>query len=162
EPGVSTSASLPFPVDTSPTVEANTSDPGRRGRAGLWWAAGAPSIALVAAFLLAGRISNSARGSAGGVPPPPLHTSVSVLPLLDLTEKMSEEEFADGLTEEVIDRLARVHGIRVPPPTSSFYFKNKRRSVAEIARALDVSYVLDGSTRKSGARLRVAARLIRA
>jgi len=50
----------------------------------------------------------------------------------------------------------------VPPPTSSYAFKNKKRSVADIAKALDVLYVLDGSTRKSGDRLRVAVRLIRA
>jgi TolB-like protein len=62
----------------------------------------------------------------------------------------------------LIDRLNKVPGLRVPSPTASFYFKNKRQSIAEIAKALDVAYVLDGSTRKSGDRLRVAARLTRA
>ena len=88
--------------------------------------------------------------------------SIAVLPFLDLTEHMKEEEFADGVTEELIDRLNKIPGLRVPPPTASFYYKNKRRSIPEIAKALDVAYVLDGSTRKSGDRLRVAARLIRA
>ena len=92
----------------------------------------------------------------------PSQKSIAVLPFLDLTEKMAEEEFADGMTEEVIDKLGKIPGFRVPAPTSSFLFKGKRRSVADIARALDVAYVLDGSTRKSGTRLRVAARLIRA
>jgi transcriptional activator of cad operon len=88
--------------------------------------------------------------------------SIAVLPFLDLTEKMNEEPFADGMTEELIDRLSKIPGLRVPPPTSSFYFKGKQLSVADIAKTLGVAYVLDGSVRKSGARMRIAARLIRA
>jgi transcriptional activator of cad operon len=85
-----------------------------------------------------------------------------VLPFVDLTEGMKKEEFADGLTEELIDRLNKIPGLRVPAPTSSFYFKNKQVAISEIAGTLRVAYVLDGSVRKSGARVRVAARLIRA
>jgi transcriptional activator of cad operon len=86
-----------------------------------------------------------------------------VLPFLDLTtQEMNEEYFADGMTEELIDRLSKVPGLRVPGPTSSFYFKGRKVTVAEIARSLGVMYVLDGSVRKSGATLRVASRLIRA
>jgi len=88
--------------------------------------------------------------------------SVAVLPFLDLTESMGEEVFADGMTEELIDKFALIPGLRVPPPTASFWFKDKQMTVAEIARKLDVAYVLDGSVRKSGAMLRVAARLVRA
>jgi len=116
---------------------------------------------LAAAFVLWSRVGHVNRAASGGAVAPP-DRSIAVLPFLDLTEKMAEEEFADGLTEELIDKLARIPGVRVPPPTSSFYFKNKRRSVADVARTLNVGYVLDGSTRKSGARLRVAMRLIRA
>lgn len=88
--------------------------------------------------------------------------SIAVLPFLDLTEGMHEEEFADNMTEEVIDKLSKIPGLQVPPPTSSFYFKGKQIPVVDIARTLRVVYVLDGSVRKSGDRLRVAARLIRA
>jgi TolB-like protein len=89
--------------------------------------------------------------------------SVAVLPFLDLTSQaMNEEYFADGMTEELIDRLSRLPGLRVPPPTASFYFKGKRMSVGEIAKALNVSYVLDGSVRRAGATMRVAVRLVRA
>ena len=88
--------------------------------------------------------------------------SVAVLPFLDLTEGMKEEEFADGMTEELIDELSKVPGLRVPSPTSSFYYKGKQITVPEVAKAMGVTYVLDGSVRKSGARLRVAARLVRA
>ena len=86
--------------------------------------------------------------------------SIAVLPFLDLTEGMKQEEFADGMTEELIDKISKLPGFRVPAPTSSFYFKNKRVPVPDIARTLGVAYVLDGSIRKSGRRLRVAARLI--
>jgi TolB-like protein/DNA-binding winged helix-turn-helix (wHTH) protein len=89
-------------------------------------------------------------------------SSVAVLPFLDLTAGMKEEEFADGMTEELIDKLSKVQGLRVPAPTASFYFKGKQITVADIAKSLGVAYVLDGSVRKSGAMLRVAARLIRA
>jgi transcriptional activator of cad operon len=88
--------------------------------------------------------------------------TIAVLPFLDLTDRMNEEAFADGMTEELIDRLSKVRGLRVPAPTSSFYFKGKQKTVAEIAKSLGVAYVLDGSVRKSGATLRVAARLVRA
>jgi transcriptional activator of cad operon len=88
--------------------------------------------------------------------------SIAVLPFLDLTEGMKEEEFADGMTEELIGRFSKIPGLRVPSPTSSFYFKGKQVPVADIAKALGVVYVLDGSVRKSGVRVRVAARLIRA
>ena len=86
-----------------------------------------------------------------------------MLPFLDLTtQDMNEEYFADGMTEELIDRLTRIPGLRVPGATSSFYFKGKHLKVAEIAKSLGVLYVLDGSIRKSDDTLRVAARLIRA
>jgi transcriptional activator of cad operon len=131
-------------------------EPNRSWRMGALAAAGALCLALIAgsAFLFLGG------GSPAATRRP--QKSVAVLPFLDLTEGMKEEEFADGVTEELIDKLIKIPGLRVPPPTSSFYFKNKKKPVADIAKALRVAYVLDGSVRKSGARLRVAARLIRA
>ncbi|HJY42141.1 MAG TPA: winged helix-turn-helix domain-containing protein [Steroidobacteraceae bacterium] len=89
-------------------------------------------------------------------------TTVAVLPFLDLTDSMNEEPFADGMTEELIHKLSQVPGLRVPAPTASFYFKGKQLPLPEIAKSLRVAYVLDGSVRKSGETLRVAARLVRA
>ena len=66
------------------------------------------------------------------------------------------------MTEELIDRLSKIPDLRVPPPTSSFFYKGKQVPIAEIAKTLGVAYVLDGSVRKSGSRLRIAARLVRA
>jgi transcriptional activator of cad operon len=89
--------------------------------------------------------------------------SVAVLPFVDLTtQEMNEEFFADGLTEELIGDLGKVPDLRVPAPTASFYFKNKNRPVAEMARALRVNFVVDGSVRKAGSLYRVGARLVRA
>jgi transcriptional activator of cad operon len=120
------------------------------------WGAGAAAVLGIAAFafLFHGGTSPAA------APRPP--KSVAVLPFLDLTEGMKEEEFADGMTEELIDKLIKVPGLRVPAPTASFYFKNKHLKVADVAKSLRVAYVVDGSVRKSGGRLRVAARLIHA
>jgi transcriptional activator of cad operon len=128
---------------------AQTHGPGLRG--GLTRAAGAGlCLALVVAFLFRGDIA------------PQPQKSIAVLPFLDLTEGMNHGPFADGMTEELIDKLSKIPGLRVAAPTSSFYFKGKQITIADIAKALRVAYVLDGSVRKSGDRLRVATRLIRA
>ena len=140
--------------------------PGARLRAGFAWTVGAVlCLALVVAFLFAfqfrGKVANYNHSAPPAIAPQP-QKSIAVLPFLDLTEGMKEEEFADGMTEELIDKLSKIPGLRVPAPTSSFYFKGKQIPIADIAKTLGVAYVLDGSVRKSGARLRVAARLIRA
>jgi|SRR5579871_1038135 len=88
--------------------------------------------------------------------------SIAVVPFLDLTEGMVEETFADGMTEELIDKLSKIPELMVQTATASFYYKGKQIPVADLAKNLGVIYLLDGSVRKSGARVRVAARLIRA
>lgn len=149
---------------TSPTSDpippTDVSTPRPRRRAGFAWAIGALlCLTVIFAFLLHGRIVNNNRSAAFAQQS---QQSIAVLPFLDLTEGMKEGEFADGMTEELIDRLSKIQGLQVPSATSSFYFKDKQIPVAEIAKSLGVAYVLDGSVRKSDARLRVAARLMRA
>jgi len=87
--------------------------------------------------------------------------SVAVLPFVDMSEKKDQEYFSDGLSEELIDMLTKIPELRVPARTSSFYFKGKQVTISEIARALGVAHVLEGSVRKSGATLRITAQLIR-
>ncbi|MBE1160765.1 winged helix-turn-helix domain-containing protein [Dyella acidiphila] len=111
-------------------------------------------------FYLLTRPSLPAPSTTASVAPNP--RSIAVLPFLDLTDAMNEEPFADGMTEELIDKLSQSRGLQVIPPTSSFYFKGKQVTIAQVAKALHVAYVLDGSVRKSGNTLRVAARLVRA
>jgi TolB-like protein len=88
--------------------------------------------------------------------------SIAVMPFLDLSEKKDQEYFSDGLSEELIDLLAKGTDMRVAARTSSFYFKGKQVTIAEIATALGVANVLEGSVRKAGQTLRVTAQLIRA
>jgi TolB-like protein len=66
------------------------------------------------------------------------------------------------MTEELIDALSKVPNLQVSAPTASFYFKGKQATVGEIGNSLGVTYVLDGSVRKSGSTLRIASRLVRA
>jgi TolB-like protein len=87
--------------------------------------------------------------------------SIAVLPFVDMSEKHDQEYFSDGLSEELIDMLTKVPELRVPARTSSFYFKGKQGTIADIAKALGVAHVLEGSVRKSGNTLRVTAQLIR-
>jgi TolB-like protein len=160
----------PVPATSGvPTTNgAPTSGPRRRvnftGTGFLWTISAALCLALgvaVWAFLFHGKVADNHHPASSAIAPQP-QKSIAVLPFLDLTEGMKEEEFADGMTEELIDKLSKVPGLQVPAPTSSFYFKGKQISIADIARTLGVAYVLDGSVRKSGARLRVAVRLVRA
>jgi TolB-like protein/DNA-binding winged helix-turn-helix (wHTH) protein len=119
-------------------------------------------LAIVATWSVLVRNRAGANPSASSVFASPNQRSIAVLPFLDLTDGMKEEEFADGITEELIDRLSKIPDFRVPAPTASFYYKEKKVPIADIARALGVVYVLDGSVRKSAGRFRIAARLVRA
>jgi adenylate cyclase len=87
--------------------------------------------------------------------------SVAVLPFVDMSEKKDQEYFSDGLSEELIDMLTKVPELKVPARTSSFYFKGKQATIADIAKALGVTHVLEGSVRKSGNTLRITVQLIR-
>jgi TolB-like protein/tetratricopeptide (TPR) repeat protein len=88
--------------------------------------------------------------------------SIAVLPFTDLSEKKDQEYFSDGLSEELIDLLTQIPELRVAARTSSFSFRDRPVTVAEIARALGVANVLEGSVRKSGNTIRITAQLVRA
>jgi TolB-like protein/tetratricopeptide (TPR) repeat protein len=88
--------------------------------------------------------------------------SIAVLPFVDMSEKKDQEYFSDGLSEELIDLLAKTQGLDVIARTSSFYFKGKQVTIGEIAKTLHVANVMEGSVRKSGNTIRVTAQLIRA
>jgi TolB-like protein len=95
-------------------------------------------------------------------PVPASDHSVAVLPFVDMSEAHDQEYFSDGLSEELIDLLVKVAGLRVPARTSSFYFKGKQTTIAQVARELRVANVIEGSVRKAGNRLRITAQLVRA
>jgi transcriptional activator of cad operon len=173
---ITPTASSRIPNREHPTLATTDAPiPNPRLIAGFTWAAGAAvCLALVVAFLFAfpfrGKVAGNTYSASPAIASQP-QKSIAVLPFLDLTEDMNQEPFADGMTEELIDKLSKIPGLRVPGPTSSFYFKGKlwprshgtpQMPLADIAKQLGVAYVLDGSVRKSSARLRVDARLIRA
>ena len=86
--------------------------------------------------------------------------SIVVLPFVNISSDPEQEYLGDGLAEELLNLLARVEGLRVISRTSAFSFKGEEITAAEIARRLNVSYVLEGSVRKSGNALRITAQLI--
>ena len=86
--------------------------------------------------------------------------SIAVLPFTDMSEKKDQEYFADGMAEEIIDLLVKVPGLKVISRTSSFQFKGKTEDLRNVGKQLGVAYVLEGSVRKSGDRLRITAQLI--
>lgn len=110
----------------------------------------------------AATVSKEGAGASSPAAVPVSGKSIAVLPFVNMSEDRNNEYFSDGLSEELIDLLAKIPGLRVPARTSSFYFKGKQATIAEIAGALSVAHVLEGSVRKSGNTLRITAQLIRA
>jgi len=87
--------------------------------------------------------------------------SIAVLPFVNMSSDEEQEYFADGMSEEVLNLLSQLPQLRVIARTSSFSFKGKEVDVATIAKTLNVAYLLEGSVRKSGNRVRITAQLIR-
>lgn len=87
-------------------------------------------------------------------------TSVAVLPFVNLSGDPDNEYFSDGVTEELLDGLARVDGLRVPARTSAFQFKGEHVDVREVGRRLGVQAVLEGTVRRADGRVRIAAQLV--
>src|SRR5437763_5180673 len=90
----------------------------------------------------------------------PPEKSIAVLPFLDLSETKDQEYFCDGMSEEILEALAKVEGLRVVARTSSFSFKWKSTDAREVGEKLNVANVLEGSLRREGNRVRVTAELI--
>ena len=87
-------------------------------------------------------------------------TSIAVLPFVNMSADPEQEFFADGVTEEILNRLAQTSDLRVISRSSSFTFKGRNVSIPEVAAALKVSHVLEGSVRRAGDRVRITAQLI--
>ena len=93
----------------------------------------------------------------GEMPP-----SIAVLPFANMSPDPEQEYFSDGLTEEIINALAHVPGLKVIARTSAFAFKGQNQPIGRIAEALGVMSVLEGSVRRAGNRIRVTAQLVQA
>jgi TolB-like protein len=90
----------------------------------------------------------------------PHKPSIAVLPFSNMSGDQEQEYFSDGITEDIITELSRFRNLVVIARNSSFYYKGKSTKIETIARELDVQYVLEGSVRRTGQRVRVTAQLI--
>ena len=128
--------------------------PSRRARGG-WIALGAAAALLAVAigFLVW-------RGTFERPAAPQAPHAIAVLPFLDMSAGKDQDYLAEGVTEEILNRLSQAENLRVISRTSSFALRNETLDVPSIAKRLDVAYVLEGSVRKSGGRVRITAQLI--
>jgi TolB-like protein/Tfp pilus assembly protein PilF len=160
----SMSPAQPPGVLESPLVLPNRQSPPPNPwrRTGLGAAGLAVALALCTSFVwrIWTRPEQPAPGPAPQFSPTP--HSVAVLPFANMSGDPSQEYFSDGLSEELIGALSRIAALRVAARTSSFSFKGKPVTVGDIARALNVSAVLEGSVRRVGPRVRITAELVSA
>ena len=127
-------------------------------------------VALAAVALFAFRFSRQNTIPAGpnnnapaaSMPAIPPEKSIAVLPFLDLSQAKDQEYFCDGMSEEILNALAKIEGLRVVARTSSFAFKGKSADVSEVGKKLNVKNVLEGSLRREGNRIRITTQLINA
>lgn len=99
--------------------------------------------------------------AASAKPVAPEAPSVAVLPFVNRSRSEEDEYFSDGLADELLNLLAKIRGLRVAARTSSFHFKGKDCTLAEMGQALHVATVLEGSVRKAGQRVRISVQLVK-
>src|SRR5437763_1959071 len=114
--------------------------------------------ALSVALFFVGRLSAPRSGAS---PTGPTEKSIAVLPFVNMSADKENEFFADGLSEEILNSLARIDGMRVVGRTSSFQFKGKAEDLRAIGQKLGAANVLEGSVRREGQRARITAQLVR-
>src|SRR5437773_2888254 len=114
----------------------------------------------------AGHRQNASTGSPSGVPAVPAkapdQNSVAVLPFVNLSDDKGSEYFSDGVSEELLTVLQKIPGLHVAARTSAFSFKGKNATAQEIGQKLGVAHLVEGSMRKAGDMVRIAARLTQA
>jgi TolB-like protein/Flp pilus assembly protein TadD len=130
----------------------------RKHRTHVRWAEIAAALLLLGAIGVAGFYFLRRPGQTSSV----ADSSIAVLPFVNMSEEKTNEYFSDGISEELLNLLAKIPQLKVAARTSSFSFKGKGVEIPEIARQLHVANVLEGSVRRSGDQLRITAQLIRA
>jgi serine/threonine-protein kinase len=130
----------------------------------------APADRFATAAGLSSALTDAARRGGGATaaaalvsgPQPVAEASVAVLPFLNLSSDPENEYFSDGMTDEIINALAQIPGLRVPARTSCFAFKGRNVDARQVGERLKVRTLLEGSLRKSGDRIRLTVQLINA
>ena len=131
----------------------------RKHRAHVRWAAVVIGLLVIGAIVPAYMIvSRKPTTSLTAIP----EKSIAVLPFVNMSEDKANEYFSDGISEELLNLLAKIPQLQVTARTSSFSFKGKEVAIPEIARTLHVAHVLEGSVRKAGNSVRITAQLIKA
>ena len=139
------------------TVSGVTVTHAQRTRRQLWTGVG--TGALILALAGAFWVGRGGRGREAGTPA--AIPSIAVLPFADLSLGKDQEYFSDGLSEELLNALARVPDLRVAARTSSFQFKGKTGDISSIGKRLNVGAILEGSVRKAGSHVRITAQLVK-
>lgn len=122
-------------------------------------------LALVGVMIVADRLMPEAPAAASASPDQGAKAaipdaSIAVLPFADLSPGKDQEYFSDGMTEEILNVLVQIDGLTVASRTSAFAFRNATEKASAIAATLNVKYLLEGSVRRDGERLRITAQLI--
>ncbi len=128
-----------------------------------WWPkqADAPRVAVTSAATdSAAQPSPQPSPDAAPAAPEPGERSVAVLPFVNMSNDPEQDYFSDGISEELLNRLAQMPELQVAARTSAFQFKGQNLDIADIGRKLRVAHVLEGSVRKAGIKLRITAQLI--
>lgn len=139
----------PRPIASGPTARALNAP--KRSHLLIWLAV--LLLLLVAGYVAVEKVVLPRRSAQAAA------QSIAVLPFLDMSENHDQEYFSDGLAEELLNLLTKTPGLHVIARTSSFYFKGKQVTLAEVAKSLGVANILEGSVRKSGDHLRVSTQL---
>ena len=148
-----------MPVDNAETPDLKATP--RRRTTAKAAVLGAALLAVVAALLLAFNVREWRSRLSGRVSSPSIR-SLAVLPLSNLTGDPQQDYFADGMTDALITDLAKIHELKVISRTSMMQFKGTQKPLPEIARALGVDGILEGSVQRSSERVRITVQLIHA
>ena len=148
---------IPQPVRVYRLTSSGAGRPAKegRGRRRRVWIATAAVIAVLTVGWLLFRA-----GKAFLEPEIPMEPSIAVLPFVNLSADPNNEYFSDGLSDEILNSLAQLRGLKVAARTSSFAFKNRNVDLVDVGEQLRVGTLLEGSVRKQGTRVRITAQLI--
>jgi serine/threonine protein kinase/tetratricopeptide (TPR) repeat protein len=160
-------------VGTIPAASTPAASGAQPGSAGwrLWLGAAGAVVVIVALVLIVARgrkttptisLDGAASGTATSATPAPDEKSIAVLPFVNMSSDPEQEYFSDGISEELLNLLAKIPQLLVTSRSSAFSFKGQKLEIREIARRLNVAHVLEGSVRKSGKHVRITAQLIKA
>ena len=138
------------------TLSEQEGSPGKRA---LWKIAIIPILAVIAATGIGAHFRSARHGATA---PSLNHTSIAVLPFVDMSPAKDQEYFSDGFAEQLITELAKVSGLKVVGRSSAFQFRGKNEDLRDVGRTLGVANILEGSVRREGNHVRITAELTKA